>query len=97
MNQLTRLLLDIGPLAAFFVAYNQADIMIATGVFMVAVVAALGTGYAIERRIAKMPLVTAVVVLVFWRFFLGLAIGAFWLVVVLGVGFIIAQKLGYLA
>ncbi len=65
MNQLTRLLLDIGPLAAFFVAYNQADIMVATGVFMVAVVTALGVGYAIERRIAKMPLVTAVVVLVF--------------------------------
>lgn len=65
MNQLTRLLLDIGPLAAFFIAYNQADIMVATGVFMVAVVAALGAGYAIERRIAKMPLVTAVVVVVF--------------------------------
>ena len=39
--------------------------MVATGVFMVAVVTALGAGYAIERRIAKMPLVTAVVVLVF--------------------------------
>ena len=65
MNQLTRLLLDIGPLAAFFIAYNQGDIMVATGVFMVAVLAALGAGYIIERRIAKMPLVTAVVVLVF--------------------------------
>jgi intracellular septation protein len=65
MNQLIRLVLDIGPLATFFIAYNQADIMVATGVFMVAVMTALGAGYAIERRVAKMPLVTAVVVLVF--------------------------------
>ena len=57
MNQLTRLLLDIGPLAAFFVAYNQADIMVATGVFMVAVVTALGVGYAIERRIDRKSVV----------------------------------------
>ena len=61
MNQFTRFLVDIGPLAVFFIAYNQGDLMIATGAFMAATAVALAVSYAIERRIPKMPLVTGVV------------------------------------
>ncbi|MDA0701629.1 MAG: septation protein A [Proteobacteria bacterium] len=73
MNQFTRFLIDIGPLAVFFIAYNQGDLMVATGAFMVATVVALAVNYAIERRIPKMPLVTGVIVMVFGGLTLWLA------------------------
>lgn len=73
MNQFTRFLVDIGPLAVFFIAYNQGDLMIATGAFMAATAVALAVSYAIERRIPKMPLVTGVVVMVFGGLTLWLA------------------------
>jgi intracellular septation protein len=73
MNQFTRFLIDIGPLAVFFITYNQADLMVATGAFMAATAVALAVNYAIERRIPKMPLVTGVVVMVFGGLTLWLA------------------------
>ena len=73
MNQFTRFLIDIGPLAIFFIAYNQGDLMVATGAFMAATIVALAVSYAIERRIPKMPLVTAVIVMVFGGLTLWLA------------------------
>ena len=56
---------DYGPIAAFFVAYVAADLMVATAVVMVATAIALGLAYAFERRLPVMPLVTAMVVGVF--------------------------------
>lgn len=73
MNQLTRFLIDLGPLAVFFIAYNRADLMVATGAFMAATAVALAVSYAIERRIPRMPLITAAVVMVFGSLTLGLA------------------------
>lgn len=73
MNQFTRFLIDIGPLAAFFVAYSRADLMVATGVFMAATAIALAINYAIERRIPKMPLISGAVVMVFGGLTLWLA------------------------
>ncbi|MBT5414988.1 MAG: septation protein A [Rhodospirillaceae bacterium] len=73
MNQLTRFLIDLGPLVVFFIAYNRADLMVATGAFMAATAVALAVSYAIERRIPKMPLVTGVVVMVFGGLTLWLA------------------------
>src|ERR1700742_2940320 len=57
--------LDIGPLILFFVANSRFGIYAATGSFMVAVLAALAVSYVITRHLAIMPIVTAIVVLVF--------------------------------
>ncbi|MFN0044750.1 MAG: septation protein A [Alphaproteobacteria bacterium] len=60
-----KLAIDIGPLAAFFAAYSLAGLMAATAVLMVATLSGLAVAYAIERRIPKMPLIGAALVLGF--------------------------------
>ncbi len=60
-----RFALDLGPLVVFFVAFEFLGIYVATGVFMVAILTALVTGYALERKLSPMPIVTAVLVLLF--------------------------------
>jgi intracellular septation protein len=65
LNPLLKLVLDIGPLVLFFVANSKFGIFAATGAFMVAVLAALAVSYAMTRHIAAMPVVTAIVVLIF--------------------------------
>ena len=65
LNPALKLALDIGPLVLFFAANAKLGIFEATAVFMVAVLIALGVSYAITRHIAIMPVVTAVVVLIF--------------------------------
>jgi intracellular septation protein len=60
-----KLALDIGPLVLFFAANSKFGIYAATGAFMVAVLIALAVSYALTRHIAIMPVVTAVIVLVF--------------------------------
>jgi intracellular septation protein len=60
-----KLALDLGPLVLFFLANARFGIFAATGVFMVAVVIALAVSYAITRHLPVMPLVSAVIVLVF--------------------------------
>src|SRR6266567_3172007 len=52
---------------------ERAGIFVATAVFMVAIVAALAISYALTRHLPVMPLVTAVVVLVFAVLLGGLA------------------------
>jgi intracellular septation protein len=63
--QVRRLALDLGPLLVFFAAFKYLGIFGATAAFIVAVLAALGLGYLIERRLSPMPLFTAVLVVVF--------------------------------
>lgn len=65
LNPTLKLVLDIGPLVLFFAANAKFGIYAATGAFMVAVLVALAVSYALTRHIAVMPVVTAVVVLVF--------------------------------
>jgi intracellular septation protein len=65
LNPTLKLVLDIGPLVLFFAANAKFGIYVATGSFMVAVLAALAISYALTRHVAVMPVVTAVVVLVF--------------------------------
>ena len=60
-----KLVLDLGPLVAFFAANSRWGIFAATAVFMAAALTALAVAYALTRRIAVMPLVTAFVVVVF--------------------------------
>ena len=72
-RHLRRLALDLGPLALFFGAYKLSNnFFIATGVFMVTILASLAIGYLVERRLSPMPLVTAVLVLVFGGLTIGL-------------------------
>jgi intracellular septation protein len=65
LNPMLKLVLDIGPLVLFFAANARFGIYAATGSFMVAVLIALAVSYALTRHIAIMPVVTAVIVLVF--------------------------------
>ena len=65
LNPILKLVLDIGPLVLFFAANSRFGIFTATAAFMVAVLAALAVSYAITRHIAIMPVVTAVIVLIF--------------------------------
>jgi len=65
LNPLLKLVLDLGPLALFFYANSRYDIFVATGTFMVAIVAALAVSYLLTRHLPIMPVVTAVVVVVF--------------------------------
>jgi intracellular septation protein len=63
--QLRRLALDLGPLFVFFVAYRFLGIYAATGVFMGAVLVALILDYVIERKLSPVPIMTAVLVMIF--------------------------------
>ena len=65
LNPTLKLVLDIGPLVLFFAANSRFGIFTATGVFMVAVLIALAVAYVKVRRLEIMPLVTAVIVLIF--------------------------------
>ena len=65
LNPILKLVLDIGPLVLFFAANAKFGIFAATAAFMVAVLIALAVSYVLARHIAIMPVVTAVIVLVF--------------------------------
>lgn len=65
LNPGLKLALDIGPLVLFFVGNARFGIFAATGVFMAAVLIALAITYYLTRHIAVMPVVTALVVLIF--------------------------------
>ena len=65
LNPILKLVLDIGPLVLFFAANARFGIFAATAAFMVAVLIALAVSYTMTRHVAIMPVVTAVIVLVF--------------------------------
>lgn len=63
--QLIKMALELGPLVVFFAVNAYADIFAATAWFMGAMVLSLALSWIILKRVAVMPLVTGVVVLVF--------------------------------
>jgi intracellular septation protein len=65
LNPLAKLALDLGPLVVFFAANARFGIFAATAIFMATIVAALAVSYAVTRHIAVMPVISALVVLVF--------------------------------
>lgn len=65
LNPALKLALDIGPLILFFAANSKFGIYVATSTFMAAVLIALAVSYVMTKHLAVMPLVTAVIVLVF--------------------------------
>jgi len=56
---------ELGPLLVFFVANARFNLFVATGAFMVAIVAAILASYWVTRHVPIMALVTAIIVLVF--------------------------------
>jgi intracellular septation protein len=65
LHPLLKLALDLGPLVLFFLANSRYGIFVATATFMVAVLAALAASYVLTRQLPIMPVVTAIIVLVF--------------------------------
>ena len=64
--QVLKLALELGPLVIFYIANARADsIYVATAWFMAAMVAALVLSWLLLKKLAIMPVVTAVVVLIF--------------------------------
>lgn len=60
-----KLLIEMGPLAAFFAGNFFGGIFYGTAVFMVATVMALAASWTLTRKLAMVPLVSAVFVAVF--------------------------------
>jgi len=56
--------IELGPLVAFFVAQRRWDLIVATGVFMAAMVISVAASRRLEGRWPTMPLITLVFVLV---------------------------------
>ncbi|MBV8768102.1 MAG: septation protein IspZ, partial [Hyphomicrobiales bacterium] len=62
VNPLVKLALEFAPLALFFVANSRFGIFAATGIFMVATIAAIAISYFLMDRLPIMALVSAVIV-----------------------------------
>src|SRR5580693_6415403 len=60
-----KLATELGPLLVFFVANAKFHLFVATGAFMVAIVAAMIASYLVTRHVPLMALVTGVIVIVF--------------------------------
>ncbi|WP_374623003.1 septation protein A [Devosia sp.] len=63
--QLIKIALELGPLLIFFFVNGTSDIFTATAWFMGAMVVSLALSWLLLKKIAIMPLVTGIVVLVF--------------------------------
>lgn len=64
-HPLFKLATELGPLVIFFGANAKFGLFVATGAFMVAIVAAIVASYAVTRHVPLMAIVTAFIVLVF--------------------------------
>ena len=65
MKSIFKLLIDIGPLAVFFVFYTRSDLKTAILPFMIATIIAVLFSYIIEKKIPIMPTAGAVIILIF--------------------------------
>ena len=65
MKSIYKLLIDIGPLAVFFIFYTRGDLKTAILPFMIATIIAVLFSYIIEKKIPIMPTVGAVIILIF--------------------------------
>lgn len=64
-HPLFKLATELGPLIVFFGANAKFGLFVATGAFMVAIVAAIIASYVVTKHVPLMAIVTAVIVLVF--------------------------------
>ena len=64
-HPLFKLATELGPLLVFFVANAKFHLFVATGAFMIAVVAAMVASYVVTRHVPLMALVSGTIVIVF--------------------------------
>src|SRR5437667_11104974 len=64
-HPLFKLATELGPVIVFFSANAKFNLFVATGAFMVAVVAAMIVSYVVTRHVPMMALVTGIIVIVF--------------------------------
>lgn len=60
-----QLLFDTFPVIVFFVAYKLADIYVATGAIIVAVIVQMAAQWLLKRKVSSMALISSVLVLIF--------------------------------
>jgi len=65
MKSISKLLIDIGPLAVFFVFYTRSDLQTAILPFMIATIIAVLFSYILEKKIPIMPTAGAIIILIF--------------------------------
>ena len=65
MKSISKLLIDIGPLAVFFIFYTRGDLKSAIIPFMIATIIAVLFSYIMEKKIPVMPTVGALIILIF--------------------------------
>ena len=65
MKRISKILIDIGPLAVFFIFYTRGNLQSAILPFMIATIIAVLFSYIIEKKIPIMPTVGAGIILVF--------------------------------
>mgnify|MGYP001181565223 CR=1 FL=1 len=65
MKSFAKFLVDIGPLAIFFIFYIRSDLQSAILPFMIATVIAVIFWYIVEKKIPIMPTVGAAIILIF--------------------------------
>ena len=65
MKSISKLLIDIGPLAVFFIFYSRGDLRSAIIPLMIATIIAVLFSYIMEKKIPIMPTVGAFIILVF--------------------------------
>jgi intracellular septation protein len=64
-HPLFKLATELGPLIVFFATNAKYHLFVATGAFMVAIVAAMVASYVVTRHVPMMAIVTGIVVLIF--------------------------------
>ena len=65
MKKLLKLAIETGPLLVFFIVNSRAGIFTGTAAFMGAIIISLVVNWTLERKLPIVPLISAVVVLVF--------------------------------
>ena len=65
MKSISKLLIDIGPLAVFFIFYSRGDLKSAIIPFMIATIISVLFSYIMEKKIPVMPTVGALIILIF--------------------------------
>ena len=65
MKSISKLFIDIGPLAIFFIFYTRGDLQSAILPFMIATIIAVLFSYIMEKKIPIMPTIGAAIILIF--------------------------------
>jgi len=65
LKSISKLLIDIGPLAVFFIFYTRGDLKSAIIPLMIATIVAVLFSYIMEKKIPIMPTVGAFIILIF--------------------------------